>query len=238
MRTSVEAWRCPAVVPLMEDASSIFAHQLRRGSASGTAPRCALCLRQRRAHARHPRPDLGPRGPRGARCGPGAEHDEKRGGPVDLPGWRSVRQALRLAPRARSMLSARPWGVHRRGAPFRGLHAACQAIALPGRRFHDFRRTAMRKMGRAGIPERVTPQIAGHNTRSMFERYHMVSASDLRGAARQQAACAARQLATKTVAVEGIAQCLRHGHRRRPILKFGVPRVGLEPTRRSPAPGF
>lgn len=66
------------------------------------------------------------------------------------------------------------WG----GRPIKKLRrswqSACRAAGLEGRLLHDFRRTAVRNLIRAGVQQAIAMKITGHKTDSIFRRYLIV----------------------------------------------------------------
>jgi integrase len=66
------------------------------------------------------------------------------------------------------------WGGRPIGKLRRSWQRACAAAGLHGRLLHDFRRTAVRNLIRAGVQLAIAMKITGHKTDSIFRRYLIV----------------------------------------------------------------
>jgi integrase len=76
-----------------------------------------------------------------------------------------------------------PLVFHRNGKGIKTLRgawkSACTAAKVGYRIPHDFRRTAVRNLERAGVPRSVAMKLTGHKTESVYRRYAIVSEADL-----------------------------------------------------------
>jgi len=118
-----------------------------------------------------------------------------------LPLSAPLREVLARRLQARRLNT--PLVFHRDGQPIgdwrKSWASACQAAGLPGKRLHDCRRTVARNLVRAGVPERVAMAILGHQTRSIFDRYNIVSEADLQRATARLADYVAGQASERVV---------------------------------------
>lgn len=80
---------------------------------------------------------------------------------------------------------------HRQGKPIREFtkawRTACRKAEIPGRLFHDLRRSAVRDLVRSGVLQSVAMSISGHRSPSMLRRYNITDERDQRQALRQVA---------------------------------------------------
>jgi integrase len=110
-----------------------------------------------------------------------------------------------------------PWVFFREGRPIlnfrKSWDSGCKAAGLwdakrerPTRIFHDLRRTGVRNLVRAGVPEKVAMQISGHRTRSVFDRYNIVSERDLIDAMKRLESYSQEREAAETAAAKAGTQ--------------------------------
>lgn len=119
------------------------------------------------------------------------------------------RQRLATVALERRTGQAVPWVYHRAGRPilhFRGAwRKACKAAGCPERIPHDFRRTAVRNLERAGVPRSVAMKLTGHKTEAVYRRYAIVAEADLADGVRKLAALQAVDAEARRVAADAEA---------------------------------
>ena len=120
------------------------------------------------------------------------KNDEGRQFPL-TPDLRAVleRQRERTIAGEKTTGAVIPWVFHRAGMRIKSFRrawvTACKKAGIPERVPHDFRRTAVRNLERAGVPRSTAMKMVGHRTKSIYRRYAIVDEAMLKeGAAKLQ----------------------------------------------------
>src|SRR5262249_317222 len=104
----------------------------------------------------------------------------------------------------RAMGRVIPWVFHRDGLPIRYFRrawlTAVKAAKVPQRIPHDFRRTAVGNLERAGVPRSAAMKMVGHKPEAIYRRYAIADESMPReGAAKLEALLQAQRSALRVV---------------------------------------
>jgi integrase len=99
------------------------------------------------------------------------------------------RWTIRSYEQADGTTAISPFVFHREGLPVgdfkKAWHRATRTAGIEKVLFHDFRRSAVRNLRRAGVDDTSAMQITGHKTASVFRRYNIIDEHDLTTALEQ-----------------------------------------------------
>lgn len=90
---------------------------------------------------------------------------------------------------------------------------ACEKAGCPGRILHDFRRTAVRNLERAGVPRSTAMAMVGHETESIYRRYAIVDETSHREGAAKLELWQREQSAEPAKASKGTVKRFRKANR-------------------------
>ena len=86
------------------------------------------------------------------------------------------------------------------------MAAALKAAKTSGTLFHDLRRSAVRNLDLSGVGQAVAMKITGHKTPSVYQRYRILSESDIRDALEKMQASVSSRTQTRKVEPIPVAQ--------------------------------
>jgi integrase len=90
---------------------------------------------------------------------------------------------------SRQRVEGCPFVFHRDGERIQSFgkawHTACKDSGFEGKLVHDLRRTGVRNLIRAGVPQSVAMKISGHRDARIFARYNIVDTRDVAEAMRK-----------------------------------------------------
>lgn len=97
-----------------------------------------------------------------------------------------------------------PYVFHRGGHPIvysldADWRQAREAAGFPAVVFHDLRRSGLRAMLQAGVPQSVAMKISGHESAAVFARYNITTADDVRQALQKTASSLATRRHTHSI---------------------------------------
>jgi len=164
--------------------------RMNRALPEDVRPLLVFCLSHPAVEGRDPVPAMGQvdLSERLVRLHPGTTKNDE---PGSSPSPGEVHEMLEAQKRTRDAEFPHCEFVFSRdGRPIREFPQVLGSSVYPGKTgqqlrrciqmFHDLRRTGVRNLIRAGVPEKTAMAISGHKTRSVFDRYNIVSEGDLK----------------------------------------------------------
>ena len=145
-----------------------------------------------------------------------SKNDEGRQFPL-TPQLRTVleRQLARTRGIEKATGRVIPWLFHRSGKPIRSFRrawrTACKGAGLSNRIPHDFRRTAVRNLERAGVSRSAAMKMVGHKTQSIYARYAIADEAMLQDGATKLSALHIKEADAARVVVPITAARSRSG---------------------------
>jgi integrase len=112
--------------------------------------------------------------------------------------------------RAKERLLSCPYVFHVGGRSIintldRAWRKARTAAGFPSVVFHDLRRSGLRAMLQAGVPQAVAKKVSGHESDQVFARYNIVTTDDIRQALQQTAISLAERRTHRSPHTGGMA---------------------------------